>query len=406
MARPATSLAAARGSTCPRVAPTLFCDAVSRSRVAGLARHRFLVRSTARSVAPDGPPASFQPRELTGGTSAAVVARRYPELADLVEEGVLHVVLRPSDYKERRTDGYQEPKEIFLVATAHLSKRSCEDVARVVDAVVPQSVVVELCKSRAAVMYDSGAGLPGSDRAKAGNQMGMSGDSFLGAVGRSARLGGQSAFLLRILLAQVSNRMSAQVAVQSGAEMRAARVAASRVQAQVVLGDRPIEITLRRAWASLSGRERLRLTSYLIRALLQPASAMSLDEDLVERLKEDDAVSLMLAQLASSYPGLLRPLVHERDLFLAWSLKRSKAVNGTERVVGVVGKGHLRGVVYALTADSTDLRLKDLVGGLNTAASKRKFVYDAVRRVAWELALGAALFGGATALWRHHHALL
>lgn len=87
MARPATSLAAARGSTCPRVAPTLFCDAVSRSRVAGLARHRFLVRSTARSVAPDGPPASFQPRELTGGTSAAVVARRYPELADLVEVG-------------------------------------------------------------------------------------------------------------------------------------------------------------------------------------------------------------------------------------------------------------------------------------------------------------------------------
>jgi len=319
---------------------------------------------------------------------------------------VLHVVLRPSDYKERRTDGYQEPKEIFLVATAHLSKRSCEDVARVVDAVVPQSVVVELCKSRAAVMYDSGAGLPGSDRAKAGNQMGMSGDSFLGAVGRSARLGGQSAFLLRILLAQVSNRMSAQVAVQSGAEMRAARVAASRVQAQVVLGDRPIEITLRRAWASLSGRERLRLTSYLIRALLQPASAMSLDEGLVERLKEDDAVSLMLAQLAGSYPGLLRPLVHERDLFLAWSLKRSKAVNGTERVVGVVGKGHLRGVVYALTANSTDLRLKDLVGGLNTEASKRKFVYDAVRRVAWELALGAALFGGATALWRHHHALL
>jgi hypothetical protein len=34
--------------------------------------------------------------------------------------------------------------------------------------------------------------------------------------------------------------------------------------------------------------------------------------------------------------------VAERDLYLAWSLKRSKAVNGTSRVVGVIGKGHLQ----------------------------------------------------------------
>lgn len=46
------------------------------------------------------------------------------------------------------------------------------------------------------------------------------------------------------------------------------------------------------------------------------------------------------------------PLISERDLYLAWSLKRSKAVNGARRVVGVVGKGHLRGVCYALTHDA------------------------------------------------------
>ena len=46
---------------------------------------------------------------------------------------------------------------------------------------------------------------------------------------------------------------------------------------------------------------------------------------------------------------MVAPLLHERDMYLAWSLKRSKAVDGTKRVVGVIGKGHLRGVLYHLT---------------------------------------------------------
>lgn len=56
--------------------------------------------------------------------------------------------------------------------------------------------------------------------------------------------------------------------------------------------------------------------------------------------------------IATSPLQLVSPLVHERDLYLAWSLKRSKAVNGARSVVGVVGKGHLRGVCYALTHDA------------------------------------------------------
>ena len=59
-----------------------------------------------------------------------------------------------------------------------------------------------------------------------------------------------------------------------------------------------------------------------------------------------------LSPLTRPHPQLVAPLIHERDLYLAWSLKRSKAVNGATAVVGVVGKGHLRGVCWALTHDS------------------------------------------------------
>ena len=58
---------------------------------------------------------------------------------------------------------------------------------------------------------------------------------------------------------------------------------------------------------------------------------------------------------------LVKPLVDERDQYLAWSLKRSKAVNGTKRVVGVLGLGHLQGVHQKMTTDSGSLRFRDLV---------------------------------------------
>ena len=55
---------------------------------------------------------------------------------------------------------------MFLVGTAHVSRQSAEDVQRVIQAVRPQNVVVELCSSRTAVMYDDPA--EGIDGAAAG----------------------------------------------------------------------------------------------------------------------------------------------------------------------------------------------------------------------------------------------
>ncbi|RZB44081.1 hypothetical protein D0Y65_054225, partial [Glycine soja] len=75
-------------------------------------------------------------------------------------------------------------------------------------------------------------------------------------------------------------------------------------------------------------------------------------------VSEDSAME----QLSFSCPSLLSPLIHERDTYLAWSLKRSKAVNNSKNVVGVIGKGHMNGVIYALLSDTGNLRFRDLVG--------------------------------------------
>jgi pheromone shutdown protein TraB len=112
-------------------------------------------------------------------------------------------------------------------------------------------------------------------------------------------------------------------------------------------------------------------------------------------MKKDDAISAFFLQMSERYPQLPGPLVHERDLYLAWSLRRSKAVNGASTVVGVVGRGHLRGVVYALGADSGSLRFTDLVGGKN---SKRARQQEAVEGLG-KFALETVLFGGLIYAW-------
>ena len=89
--------------------------------------------------------------------------------------------------------------------------------------------------------------------------------------------------------------------------------------------------------------------------------------------------------------------VSERDLYLAWSLKRSKAVNGARAVVGVVGRGHLRGVVHALRRDvgGGALRFSDLVDGRNRRSVRRA---EAARRLAAEALVSGALYAAWLAL--------
>uniref|UniRef100_A0A061SPB2 Trab domain-containing n=1 Tax=Tetraselmis sp. GSL018 TaxID=582737 RepID=A0A061SPB2_9CHLO len=162
--------------------------------------------------------------------------------------------------------------------------------------------------------------------------------------------------------------------------MRAAQEAADAVGAQVVLGDRPIEITLQRAWEQLLG--------LLAAGIFSPLP--ELDGAAIEALNSEGPVTSMFSEMGRRFPQLASALIHERDLYLAWSLKRSKAVNGTRAVVGVIGRGHLRGVVYALTTDPGSLRFRDLVGAKNTAEAKRQLARNVGRRIAWELAFGAA----------------
>uniref|UniRef100_A0A0A0L5T2 TraB domain-containing protein n=1 Tax=Cucumis sativus TaxID=3659 RepID=A0A0A0L5T2_CUCSA len=239
----------------------------------------------------------------------------------------------------------------------------------------------------AGIMYTLDTGEP--DQKLKSNMFSLSGDGFLGAVVRSINLGGQTALALRLLLAVFSSKISSDVNRPFGDEFRAARKASEEVGAQIVLGDRPIEITLERAWNALIWTEKLSLVSSVIRGITSESDfSQNIDEE-----SDGNGSSLQLYEkLGFSYPSLLQPLIHERDTYLAWSLKRSKAVNKSKRVVGVIGRGHMNGVIYAITSDQGNLRFRDLAGKKAGEGNSNGFVSSLLKDLVRDTIIGVIVW--------------
>jgi len=306
-----------------------------------------------------------------------------------------------SGYTSAASIGHVEPEEIFVLGTSHLSERSVIEVEAAIELLRPDAVVVELCRSRSALLYSDEAA---ADDMRARNPFSLSGEGgLLQSMQRSVALGGWAPLILRVFLARASDRLGAETRVAPGADFRAARRAAERVGASLILGDRPIEITLERAWRSLSLRDRWRL----VRSVADGRSASSSSIEKSERdaseliqmaLDDDDILSQYEALLAREFPSLVAPLVRERDVFLSLTIKSSYAVSGKRRVLGVVGQGHLRGVVRALGEEHAG-QFRELCRTPSRELAKQK-VLGVPRPLATRLAIDSSIGLLACAWWQ------
>jgi pheromone shutdown-related protein TraB len=218
-----------------------------------------------------------------------------------------------------------EGREIFLVGTAHVSQRSVEDVGRVVDELRPDTVCVELDASRHQALMDP--------------RRWRNLDIF--EVIRQRRV----AFLLTSLaLSSYQRRLGEKLGVRPGAEMLAAIEHADKVGARLVLADRDIQATLKRTWTALSTWDCLQLLGALVGSLFAKGE---ITKEQVEALKDRDNIGELVREFAEVMPRLQRPLIDERDRFLMSSIREAPG----QRVVGVVGAGHVEGMVRYLHAD-------------------------------------------------------
>ncbi|XP_033105618.1 traB domain-containing protein-like [Anneissia japonica] len=231
----------------------------------------------------------------------------------------------------------EEGAKVYLIGTAHFSMESQDDVAKTIEAVQPDLVMVELCKSRLSIMQLDEETL--LEEAKNINM-----DKLRLSIRQSGLVSG----VMQVLLLSLSAHLTKELGMAPGGEFRRAFREAQRVPGcKISLGDRPIQITLNRAMAELSVWQKMRLAWYMI------TSKDPITKEDVEKCKQKDLLEEMLEEMTGEFPALSRVFVTERDMFLANSLQMCTQPLYSEHknafvapvVVGVVGIGHTPGIV-------------------------------------------------------------
>lgn len=111
------------------------------------------------------------------------------------------------------------------------------------------------------------------------------------------------------------------------------------------MADRPVNITIQRAIRFLSWWQTIKLAWHLT-MMKEPITK----ED-VELCKQRSLLDEMIAGMKKDFPVLGEVFVKERDIYLTYSLQlaclpqRTIWGNSPARVVGIVGLGHMPGII-------------------------------------------------------------
>jgi pheromone shutdown-related protein TraB len=211
-----------------------------------------------------------------------------------------------------------EGKEIILVGTAHVSAESAELVARVIQEEKPDTVCVELCESRFQALTQK----------KRWQEM----DIVKVIREKKAPL-----LFLNLLLASFQKRVGDKLGIQPGAEMMRAIEVAEATGARIHLADRDIRITLSRTWRLMGLWSKIKLLAQTILSLDEPDRISQED---IEKMKQEDVLETILAEVGESLPEVRRILIDERDLYLTSKIRSAPG----QRIVAVVGAGHVPGI--------------------------------------------------------------
>ncbi|VDO34874.1 unnamed protein product [Haemonchus placei] len=241
-------------------------------------------------------------------------------------------------------EAFQEAS-VYLIGTAHFSKESQDDVVKTIATTQPDLVMVELCPSRISI-------LSMDEQTLLKEASDLNTQKILTTIKQSGIVQG----ILHVLLLSMSAHITRELSMAPGGEFRAAHKAVMQTQlCRLVLGDRPIHVTLQRALGSLNFWQKIK---FFWHVALSHSASITPEE--VEKCKQRDLLEQLLAEMAGDFPKLTKIFVDERDAYMTHALHSLLQKNTIEkrlswertdvewqplRVVAVVGIGHTPGIV-------------------------------------------------------------
>lgn len=216
-------------------------------------------------------------------------------------------------------------KTIHLIKTAHVSKNSKEDVIKYFNEIHPDTICIELDSDR----YKN---ITSKDRWQ---------NTDIFKIIKEGKVG---ILLVSIILSAYQKKMALSLDSTSGAEMMAGIELAKENNIELALIDRPINVTFKRIWQSLSFKEKINLLASIISSIFEKEEISEKD---LESLKEQEALDLALEEVAKELPNVKKTLVDERDMYLAQSIKQTKGTN----VMVIIGAAHAKGIQKYINED-------------------------------------------------------
>ncbi len=209
-------------------------------------------------------------------------------------------------------------KNVVLLGTAHVSKESVRLVTEVIEAEKPDTVCVELCESRYQAIRHKDK-WQNTDIVKVIKEK----KSFL--------------LLSNLLLASFQKRIAEKFDIVPGEEMLKAIETGEAVGAAIHLADRNIRVTLSKTWRVMKLWDKIKL---LFQLLLSMGQIDDIDEEDVEKMKQEDVLQTLLADVGKSLPVIKDILIDERDQYLTHKIRTAPG----KKIVAVIGAGHVPGI--------------------------------------------------------------
>jgi pheromone shutdown-related protein TraB len=230
----------------------------------------------------------------------------------------------------------KDGRAFIIVGTAHISRQSADLVRQVIENEKPDVVCVELDEKRYKAL---------SDRNRWENL-------DLKQIIREKQL---STLIINLVLASYQKKLGEKLGVSPGTELLEAVNTAEENKIPIELCDREIRITLKRAWHSMGFWQKIKLLAGGFGGIFEK---QELTEEKLTELRNKDVLSEMMDELGKAMPVLKKVIIDERDQYLAEKMKQSKG----EKIVSVVGAGHVNGIIKSLESnDKIDLKTIEVI---------------------------------------------
>lgn len=220
----------------------------------------------------------------------------------------------------------RETNNITLLGTAHVSKESVKEVEELILKKKPKYICIELDKQR----YDN---LVNDEQWK---------NTDIVSVIKNKQFPG---LVMQVIIASVQKKFSLTTNSEPAGEFKKAIELAKQTNAEIILIDRNIKITLNRIWRKLTLFNKVDI----ITSFIFGSDDTELTENSIQDIMKDDVMELAFSSFKEKLPIIHKVLVEERDEYMANNILE---LTTKEEVVVIIGKAHLNGIFNKVKSNS------------------------------------------------------